>query len=112
MRRPMLKHLVRSVTIISCTYVMASANAAECTCRGKDVVASEGETVCLSTPNGSKLAVCQKVLNNTSWKFLPESCGHWVTQSSGTVSGSRAGELTATDDQPDAVRRRQLIEQL
>lgn len=43
---------------------------AGCTCRAKDVVANEGEVVCLNTPLGQRLARCDKVLNNTSWTFL------------------------------------------
>ncbi len=48
--------------------------AAECTCRARDVVASEGEVVCLNTPLGQRLARCDKVLNNTSWTFLQDGC--------------------------------------
>ena len=33
-----------------------------------------GETVCLQTPTGLRLARCEMVLNNTSWKFLPDAC--------------------------------------
>jgi hypothetical protein len=30
--------------------------------------------VCLKTPSGPRLARCEKVLNNSSWKFLPDAC--------------------------------------
>ena len=59
--------------------VFVSTSAAECTCRGKNVVAAEGEIVCLTTPTGQRLALCEKVLNNTSWKFLPGNCSVEVT---------------------------------
>jgi len=51
----------------------------DCECRAKGVVAFEGEVVCLSTPNGPRLARCEKVLNNTSWRFLAQSCRDKVT---------------------------------
>ncbi len=47
---------------------------ADCTCRSRDVVANEGEVVCLTTPLGQRLARCDKVLNNTSWTFLQDAC--------------------------------------
>jgi len=52
-----------------------SAGAGEnCTCRARNVEAIEGQTVCLTTANGSQMARCEKVLNNTSWKFLGTPC--------------------------------------
>jgi hypothetical protein len=47
---------------------------ADCTCRSRDVVANEGEVVCLNTPLGQRLARCDKVLNNSSWTFLQGAC--------------------------------------
>lgn len=45
-----------------------------CTCRhaGGDVI--EGQTACIKTPKGMMLAVCDRVLNNTSWKMLGQPC--------------------------------------
>ncbi len=45
-----------------------------CTCRyeGNDI--AEGNTVCMITSQGKKLARCERILNNTSWKFLGEGC--------------------------------------
>jgi hypothetical protein len=34
----------------------------------------EGQTVCLKTAAGAKLARCERVLNNTSWKILDQDC--------------------------------------
>jgi hypothetical protein len=48
---------------------------AACTCRGQGgIEAFLGETICLSTPNGTRLARCEMVLNNPSWTFLDEPC--------------------------------------
>jgi hypothetical protein len=56
----------------------ASAGAAfagdNCTCRGNGTDIPEGETVCLKTASGMKLARCARVLNNTSWKILENDC--------------------------------------
>ncbi|WP_026380229.1 hypothetical protein [Afifella pfennigii] len=52
-----------------------AAAAGDCTCRASDgVIAREGETVCIATPNGRQMARCEKVLNNTSWRFLESPC--------------------------------------
>lgn len=45
-----------------------------CTCRGNGTDIPEGETVCLRTASGMKLARCERVLNNTSWKILDSDC--------------------------------------
>ena len=52
----------------------ASPANADCTCRGPGFVAHHGETVCLHTPNGPRLARCGMMLNNSSWTFLPDPC--------------------------------------
>jgi hypothetical protein len=52
---------------------------AECTCRFPGGSVKEGQSVCIKTPNGPKLARCEKVQNVTSWKFLEQSCP--ITQS-------------------------------
>ena len=44
------------------------------TCRGNGQDIPEGQTVCLRTAVGMKLARCERVLNNTSWKFLDSDC--------------------------------------
>ena len=62
------------ITLSVAITTLAAGGAGDCSCRAKDVVAYEGQVVCLSTPNGKRLAVCEKVLNNTSWKFLSEEC--------------------------------------
>jgi hypothetical protein len=46
----------------------------QCTCRYKGGETTDGQTVCMATPKGRQLAVCEKVLNVTSWKFLGQPC--------------------------------------
>jgi hypothetical protein len=47
---------------------------ATCTCIFKGGTVKEGETACIWTAKGNALARCEKVLNNTSWKLLGQSC--------------------------------------
>jgi hypothetical protein len=50
------------------------ASGSACTCRyfGQDY--HLGETVCLRGPNGSRLARCSMLLNNTTWTPLKQEC--------------------------------------
>jgi hypothetical protein len=90
-----MKHAL--VIAITLTALAETAAAGEnCTCRARNVEAQEGQTVCLATPNGSQMARCERVLNNTSWKFLGTPCpvshlssnGNPVPAPSGLSSGS------------------------
>ena len=72
--------------------VTTTARAGEnCTCRASNVEAQEGQTVCVSTPNGSQMARCEKVLNNTSWRFLGTPCPVSATEPVNSPSGLVAG---------------------
>jgi hypothetical protein len=65
------------VTLAAVLAIGASSALADpnCTCRAANgVEATLGETICLKTPSGLRLARCEMVLNNTSWKFLPGAC--------------------------------------
>lgn len=53
---------------------MAAEASADCTCRAPGFIARHGETVCLKTPAGFRLARCEMSLNNSSWTILPDSC--------------------------------------
>lgn len=48
--------------------------AADCACRYPEGKVQEGETACIRTPDGRQLAVCEKVLNNSSWRFTGRPC--------------------------------------
>ena len=70
---------MRTTLFIAALLTVASgaANAGpngDCTCRyqGGDVL--EGQTACIKTSKGMMLARCDRVLNNTSWKFLDQPC--------------------------------------
>ncbi|MFO1151794.1 MAG: hypothetical protein U1E62_25745 [Alsobacter sp.] len=45
-----------------------------CTCRAKGQVFQMGETVCLDTPDGPRLALCAMDQNVSSWRRTPTAC--------------------------------------
>jgi hypothetical protein len=45
-----------------------------CVCRGNDRTFEEGQTTCLRTSEGPRLATCGMVLNNMSWMFSDRPC--------------------------------------
>ncbi|MES1155263.1 MAG: hypothetical protein ABUL48_02420, partial [Pseudorhodoplanes sp.] len=47
---------------------------AECTCRAQGRLFEQGQAVCLSTPNGLRIATCGMVLNNSAWEFSQTPC--------------------------------------
>jgi hypothetical protein len=70
---------MRLILIGAATAILAGAAitpaSADCTCRGRGgIEAFLGETVCLPTSSGTRLARCEMVLNNPSWKFLDKPC--------------------------------------
>ena len=72
-RLPAIPAVMVLTALLNAPALAAGPNG-ECTCRapGGDVV--EGQTACLKTGKGMVLARCEKVLNNTSWKFLDQPC--------------------------------------
>lgn len=46
----------------------------KCVCRANGTTFEEGQVACLKLPSGNRLARCERVLNNTSWKMLGEGC--------------------------------------
>jgi hypothetical protein len=49
-------------------------NHAECYCRAQGRMFTVGETACLRTGDGPRIAECGMVLNNTSWRFTERPC--------------------------------------
>ena len=45
-----------------------------CLCLYDGQYFGQGQCVCMATPRGPRLACCGKVLNNSSWSFLADSC--------------------------------------
>ncbi len=53
---------------------LAQGHAPDCTCRALGRSFEVGETACLATPEGRRVARCGMVLNNTSWTFTARPC--------------------------------------
>lgn len=49
-------------------------HAPDCRCRAAGVSVQVGQSACLATPAGRRLATCGMVLNNTSWQFSERPC--------------------------------------
>lgn len=63
-----------SLTFALGVFAQSASAASNCTCRGNGSDVPEGQTICLKTSAGAKLARCERVLNNTSWTILEEDC--------------------------------------
>ena len=63
-----------------------------CTCRAAGTSHALGAVVCLKTPAGPRLARCERLLNNTSWKPLEVPCP------TAAAGGQRVAGLGATAD--------------
>ena len=53
---------------------LVSSASADCTCRSQGRDYELGQSVCLQSPKGARIATCGMVLNNTSWQFTETPC--------------------------------------
>ncbi|MBX6425699.1 MAG: hypothetical protein IRZ09_07235 [Variibacter sp.] len=68
------RHVVLgSATVAACCVLGANARG-DCTCRAAGRNFQLGASVCLPAPEGPRLATCEMVLNNTSWRFSSTPC--------------------------------------
>jgi len=58
----------------TCGIDLAAAAERGCTCRARNRSFELGQTACLQTPSGPRLALCVMVLNNTSWQLSETPC--------------------------------------
>ena len=68
MRWPLL---IASLIVADAALAPASA---DCTCRSQGRDYELGQSVCLQSPKGARIATCGMVLNNTSWQFTDTPC--------------------------------------
>ena len=68
---PAIKNLFSLAVLI---VISAPAAHADCKCLNRGVKVTEGKTACIKTANGGQMALCEKNLNVTNWKFLGEEC--------------------------------------
>jgi hypothetical protein len=51
-----------------------AGHSADCVCRAQGRTFAVGESVCLRTASGPRIALCGMVLNNTSWQMTERDC--------------------------------------
>ena len=68
-----LQRLFYWATLVAAGAVAPEA-AADCTCRALGRDFDLGRSICLNTPAGFRLATCDMVLNNTSWRVSSTPC--------------------------------------
>jgi hypothetical protein len=66
--------LSAAVALIAALDALLAAAAADCTCRAQGREFQLGERACLTTPQGTRVATCGMVLNNSSWQFSETPC--------------------------------------
>ncbi len=69
--------LVFAVLFLACSAGQGFAHS--CTCKYLGGDAKQGETRCIKTASGPKLARCEMVLNNSSWTVLDEKCAEQLS---------------------------------
>lgn len=76
--------LTRALFVLSfaASIGFVSQAVADCTCRAGGRDFDLGASACLTTPSGARLATCDMVLNNTSWRISGTPC---VSADSGDV---------------------------
>lgn len=68
------KKLLAGSALVLFFQTTALAQNVSCTCRYQGEDYGIGESICLKSPNGLKMATCSMVLNNTSWKISNAPC--------------------------------------
>ncbi|MGQ0674864.1 MAG: hypothetical protein ACT4N4_02080 [Rhodospirillales bacterium] len=69
----------KRIAVISAVALAALLSApgaalADCTCRYSGGKIDLGQTICIVTPQGQRLARCDMAINNPSWTFLDAPC--------------------------------------
>jgi hypothetical protein len=73
--RRILESLAGTVVFASISLGAAACEAAPlCKCRARGMTATLGQTLCIPTPDGVRLARCGKVQNVMSWFFIDGPC--------------------------------------
>ena len=54
--------------------ISAAAADPNCICRARGKEFELGQSTCLPSPKGPRIATCGMVLNNTSWQFTDTPC--------------------------------------
>jgi hypothetical protein len=70
-----MRTIVAVIAFLAVIGLPAVADAHDCLCQSNDAsFHPEGSVVCLRVNGEDRLARCEKVLNNTSWRILGQGC--------------------------------------
>ncbi len=71
-----MRQVLAALAFMAVAFAGASGAAADdkCTCRALGRHFEIGQSACLRTPQGHRLATCGMVLNNTAWQFSETPC--------------------------------------
>ena len=79
--------------------VSAAAADPNCICRARGKEFELGQSTCLPSPKGPRIATCGMVLNNTSWQFTDTPCVISAAPDTERVArGERGGAATLRAD--------------
>jgi hypothetical protein len=70
----MRRSLLCAALILLAGDAASNVAAADCTCRARGQEFALGQSTCLATAKGARIATCGMVLNNTSWQFSDTPC--------------------------------------
>jgi hypothetical protein len=70
----MRRSVICLALILLAADALFGAAAADCICRARGQEFALGQSVCLPTAKGPRIATCGMVLNNTSWQFSDTPC--------------------------------------
>jgi hypothetical protein len=73
-----------------------------CTCLARGKTFELGQSICLASPKGPRIATCGMVLNNTSWQFSETPCV--ISRSAPALRQTpvRGGQVTVASRLPTA----------
>jgi hypothetical protein len=69
-----MKAILAGIAVALLSGASAATAPLSISCRAIGTVAEQGETLCIQTHEGARLARCGMVLNVSSWTFLEQSC--------------------------------------
>jgi hypothetical protein len=78
--------------------ISAAAADPNCICRARGKEFELGQSTCLPSPKGPRIATCGMVLNNTSWQFTDTPCVISQAPAERPVMDKRGGTATLRAD--------------
>ena len=88
-----MRWLLLIVSLVAADALVSPASA-DCTCRSQGRDYELGQSICLQSPKGARIATCGMVLNNTSWQFSETPCVTSQAPDGTPVRHERASQQT------------------